>query len=89
MKSKLLFVIYVFTFFHKEMIFVPWPIQIQNVFLPFLTMFFDKQAHPNPSGNWSDALLSSLRLPNIMHDDVPNKPLDYYTCPFKSNKIDK
>jgi anoctamin-7 len=47
------------------------------------------QAHPNPSGNWSEWVLSKLRLPNCMAEEVPNKPLDYYTCPFKANKIDK
>merc|ERR550532_2881407 len=24
-----------------------------------------------------------------MNEDVPNKPLDYYTCPFKKNKLEK
>lgn len=47
------------------------------------------QAHPNPSVNWSHLLLNALRLPNIMHEEVPNKPLDYYTCPFKKSKLDR
>ena len=47
------------------------------------------QAHPNPSGNWSEWLLSSLYIPNPMAEEVPNKPLDYYTCPFKTSKIDR
>jgi anoctamin-7 len=34
-------------------------------------------------------VLSNLRLPNLMYEDVPNKPLDYYTCPFKSSKLEK
>ena len=54
-----------------------------------ILLFCHAQAHPNPSGNWSEWILSKLRLPNIMADEVPNKPLDYYTCPFKTNKIDK
>jgi hypothetical protein len=24
-----------------------------------------------------------------MHEEVPNKPLDYYTCPFKKSKLDR
>lgn len=48
-----------------------------------------QQAHPNPSGNWSEWILSTLRLPNIMAEEVPNRPLDYYTCPFKTSKLDK
>ena len=47
------------------------------------------QAHPNPSGNWSEWLLSSLYIPNPMAEEVPNKPLDYYTCPFKMSKLDR
>ncbi|CAB3359127.1 Hypothetical predicted protein [Cloeon dipterum] len=47
------------------------------------------EAHPNPSVNWSQQLLKILRLPNIMYEDVPNKPLDYYTCPFRKSKIEK
>ena len=50
---------------------------------------FSLQAHPNPSGNWSEWLLSSLYIPNPMAEEVPNKPLDYYTCPFKTSKIDR
>ena len=52
-------------------------------------MRFCLQAHPNPSGNWSEWLLSSLYIPNPMAEEVPNKPLDYYTCPFKTSKIDR
>ena len=47
------------------------------------------QAHQNPAGNWSEWMLAKLRLPNMMYEEVPRKPLDYYTCPFKASKIDK
>ena len=47
------------------------------------------QAHPNPSGNWSEWLLAKLHLPNPMAENIPNKPLDYYTCPFKTSKLDR
>nr|XP_014270362.1 anoctamin-7-like isoform X5 [Halyomorpha halys] len=47
------------------------------------------QAHPNPSVNWSEMALNALRLPNIMYQDVPCKPLDFYTCPFRKSKIDR
>ncbi|KAG8242188.1 hypothetical protein J6590_071047 [Homalodisca vitripennis] len=46
-------------------------------------------AHPNPSVNWSEIALKALKLPNIMYEDVPCKPLDFYTCPFRKSKIDK
>ncbi|KFM60426.1 Anoctamin-7, partial [Stegodyphus mimosarum] len=47
------------------------------------------QAHPNPSHNWSEHILRAMHIPNVMHEDVPNKPLDYYTCAFKKSKLDK
>jgi anoctamin-7 len=34
-------------------------------------------------------VLKALRLPNIMYEEVPNKPLDYYTCPFRKSKLDR
>ncbi|CAN8016333.1 unnamed protein product, partial [Ixodes persulcatus] len=50
---------------------------------------FHSQAHPNPSVNWSAGLLGTLRIPNIMDNEVPNKPLDFYTCTFKKSKLDR
>ncbi|XP_042217319.1 anoctamin-7-like isoform X2 [Homarus americanus] len=46
-------------------------------------------AHNNPSTNWSEVILERIRLPNLMAEDVPNKPLDYFTCAFKKSKIDR
>uniref|UniRef100_T1HAX3 Anoctamin n=1 Tax=Rhodnius prolixus TaxID=13249 RepID=T1HAX3_RHOPR len=54
-----------------------------------LNMRAPLQAHPNPSVNWSEIALKALRLPNIMYQDVPCKPLDFYTCPFRKSKIDR
>lgn len=28
-------------------------------------------------------------MPNIMLEDVPNRPLDYYTCQFKKSKLSR
>ena len=47
------------------------------------------QAQPAPSRNWSARLLSSLCLPNMMEQTVPNLPPDYYTAPFRLDKLDK
>ena len=52
-------------------------------------LFFTRQAHPNPSSNYSERVLKFLHIPNIMVNDVPNKPLDYYTCQFKKSKLDR
>nr|XP_028586804.1 anoctamin-7 [Podarcis muralis]XP_028586805.1 anoctamin-7 [Podarcis muralis] len=37
--------------------------------------------------NWSHRLLVKLGIPNMLYDEVPNFPLDYYTCHFKANKL--
>ena len=47
------------------------------------------QTQPTPRHNWSAKLISSLCLPNIMDQTVPNHPPDYYTAPFKIEKLDK
>ena len=54
-----------------------------------LNMRAPLQARPNPSKHWSSIALAFLKLPNIMQQEVPNEPMDYYTCPFKKSKIDK
>ncbi|KAG8142257.1 hypothetical protein E2320_006193 [Naja naja] len=46
-------------------------------------------AHPNPDRNSSDHLLRKLRIPNLMDQRVPNKPVDYYTCAFRKSKLDR
>ncbi|RZF32744.1 hypothetical protein LSTR_LSTR005937 [Laodelphax striatellus] len=64
-----------------------WPVLCH--YAEELNMRAPLQAHPNPSMNWSETLLKHLRLPNIMYVDVPGKPLDFYTCPFRKSKIDR
>ncbi|OON15555.1 hypothetical protein X801_08640 [Opisthorchis viverrini] len=38
--------------------------------------------------SWSASVLKALHIPNIMHQDVPNPPTEYYTCQFKKSKIE-
>jgi anoctamin-7 len=64
------------------------PLQVYRV-LNRKNFKYYSQAHPNPSGNWSEWLLAKLYIPNAMSEEVPNKPLDYYTCPFKMSKLDR
>lgn len=45
------------------------------------------QALPNQTSHWSDRVLRQLGIPNAMAQEVPSLPLDYYTCPFKVNKL--
>lgn len=66
---------------------IPWPILAQyaekfNVRSPL-------QAYPSLFYDWSESIFRLLRLPNPLHLDVPNKPLQYFTCPFKISKLDR
>ncbi|CAM4556395.1 unnamed protein product [Leuciscus chuanchicus] len=42
-----------------------------------------------PISNWSENILEKLHIPNMMAQDVPNLPPDYYTCQFRSNKLER
>ncbi|KAK3743463.1 hypothetical protein RRG08_011307 [Elysia crispata] len=49
----------------------------------------DNSAHPNPTSNYTAKILEFLHIPNMMEHDVPNVPLDYYTCGFKKSKLER
>uniref|UniRef100_A0AAQ5XRE7 Anoctamin n=1 Tax=Amphiprion ocellaris TaxID=80972 RepID=A0AAQ5XRE7_AMPOC len=42
-----------------------------------------------PNLNSSEQVLSKLSLPNPLSQDVPNPPADYYTCQFRTNKLQR
>ncbi|XP_039373800.1 anoctamin-7-like isoform X2 [Mauremys reevesii] len=48
-----------------------------------------EKAQPNPDWNSSAEVLRRLCTPNALHQHVPNKPADYYTCAFRRSKLDK
>uniref|UniRef100_A0A8C4ZM08 Anoctamin n=1 Tax=Gadus morhua TaxID=8049 RepID=A0A8C4ZM08_GADMO len=41
-----------------------------------------------PTYSWSEKVLERLSIPNLMSQRVPNAPPDYYTCPFRTSKLD-
>ncbi|XP_054884751.1 anoctamin-7-like isoform X2 [Poeciliopsis prolifica] len=43
----------------------------------------------DPMTNWSEHFLSKLSLPNPLTQYVPNQPPDYYTCQFRSSKLER
>ncbi|KAL7976188.1 hypothetical protein Chor_008285 [Crotalus horridus] len=65
----------------------PWEVLVY--YAEELCMRAPLQAHPNPDRNSSDDLLRKLRIPNLMDQRVPNKPVDYYTCAFRKSKLDR
>lgn len=51
------------------------------------TFWLPMQALPRQTSSWSASVLRRLGIPNLMAQEVPNQPLDYYTCPFRANKL--
>uniref|UniRef100_A0A3P8YNZ6 Anoctamin n=1 Tax=Esox lucius TaxID=8010 RepID=A0A3P8YNZ6_ESOLU len=47
------------------------------------------QVVTTPNFNWSEKMLEKTKIPNIMSQDVPNLPPDYYTCQFRTNKLER
>ncbi|XP_055501923.1 anoctamin-7-like [Leucoraja erinacea] len=39
--------------------------------------------------NWSQAILSKLRIHNVMYEEVPNTPPEYYSSVFRLSKLDR
>ncbi|XP_018604157.1 anoctamin-7 [Scleropages formosus] len=44
---------------------------------------------PQTNLHWSKKVLDKLSIPNLMAQDVPNPPKDYYTCQFRNNKLER
>ncbi|XP_023207710.1 anoctamin-7-like isoform X2 [Xiphophorus maculatus] len=42
-----------------------------------------------PITNWSERFLSKLSLSSPLSQNVPNQPPDYYTCQFRTNKLER
>lgn len=42
-----------------------------------------------PIENWSEQVLSRLSLPNPLSQKVPNPPPYFYTCQFRTNKLQR
>ncbi|CAL8332518.1 unnamed protein product [Boreogadus saida] len=47
------------------------------------------QVVQTPTYSWSERVLERLSIPNLMSQRVPNAPPDYYTCPFRTSKLDR
>lgn len=47
------------------------------------------QELPNQASHWSARLLARLGIPNVLQEDVPDVPPEYYTCEFKVSKLSR
>ncbi|XP_064311905.1 anoctamin-7 [Phalacrocorax carbo] len=70
---------------HYLLLSAPW--SVLCYYAEELQLRVPLQALPRQTSNWSASVLQQLGIPNLMAQEVPNLPLDYYTCPFKANKL--
>nr|XP_013795138.1 PREDICTED: anoctamin-7 isoform X2 [Apteryx mantelli mantelli] len=70
---------------HYLLLSAPW--SVLCYYAEELQLRLPLQALPNQASNWSDRVLGRLGIRNMMVEEVPNLPLDYYTCQFKVNKL--
>ncbi|PKU43148.1 anoctamin-7 [Limosa lapponica baueri] len=70
---------------HYLLLSAPW--SVLCYYAEELQLRVPLQVLPRQTSNWSASVLRWLGIPNLMAQEVPNLPLDYYTCPFKANKL--
>ncbi|NXK18176.1 ANO7 protein, partial [Arenaria interpres] len=70
---------------HYLLLSAPW--SVLCYYAEELQLRVPLQVLPKQTSNWSASMLRWLGIPNLMAQEVPNLPLDYYTCPFKANKL--
>ncbi|XP_051963446.1 anoctamin-7-like [Xyrauchen texanus] len=65
----------------------PW--NVLCYFAEEISLRVPLQVVTTPISNWSQDILNKLHVPIIMAQDVPNLPPDYYTCQFRTNKLER
>ncbi|NXA21914.1 ANO7 protein, partial [Ibidorhyncha struthersii] len=70
---------------HYLLLSAPW--SVLCYYAEELQLRVPLEALPRQTSNWSASVLRRLGIPSLMAQEVPNLPLDYYTCPFKANKL--
>ena len=74
-------------FLHFVKLYAPFPVLCS--YAEQLSFRAPLQSLSNEAENWTDSLFRFLHISNPMYEFVPNRPLDYYTCPFKTSKLDR
>ncbi|XP_060690988.1 anoctamin-7-like isoform X1 [Hemiscyllium ocellatum] len=72
---------------HYVLLSVPW--KVLCLYAEDMKLHVPLQASVNSHSNWSEELLSKLGIHNIMSEDFPNTPMEYYTCPFRRSKLER
>ncbi|RWS30402.1 anoctamin-7-like isoform X9, partial [Leptotrombidium deliense] len=72
---------------HFIKISAPWHVLVN--YAEELSMRAPLQAHHSHEEDWSQKLFKACKLPNFLYQNVPNRPITYYTCSFKKSKINR
>ncbi|CAK6448411.1 unnamed protein product [Pipistrellus nathusii] len=72
---------------HYILLSAPWAVLCY--YAEDLRLKLPLQELPNQASNWSASLLRWLGIPNIMLEDVPDVPPEYYSCQFKVSKLSR
>ncbi|XP_038673116.1 anoctamin-7-like [Scyliorhinus canicula] len=72
---------------HYVVLNVPWKVLCDLA--ENMGLLVPLQASVHSCTNWSEALLSKLRMYNIMYEGIPNNPIEYLTCAFRLSKFER
>nr|XP_019567227.1 PREDICTED: anoctamin-7 [Rhinolophus sinicus] len=72
---------------HYVLLSAPWAVLCY--YAEDLRLKLPLQELPNQASNWSAGLLQWLGVPNILLEDVPDVPPEYYSCQFKVSKLSR
>ncbi|XP_044096845.1 anoctamin-7 [Neovison vison] len=72
---------------HYILLSAPWAVLCY--YAEDLRLKLPLQELPNQASNWSAGLLAWLGIPNILQEDVPGVPPEYYSCQFKVSKLSR
>lgn len=70
---------------HYILLSAPWAVLCY--YAEDLRLRLPLQELPNQASNWSATLLEWLGIPNILLENVPDTPPEYYSCQFKASKL--
>ncbi|KAM7104663.1 anoctamin-7 isoform 2-T2 [Molossus nigricans] len=72
---------------HYALLSAPWAVLCY--YAEDLRLKLPLQELPNQACNWSAGLLQWLGIPNVLLEDVPDVPPEYYSCQFKVSKLSR
>ena len=65
------------------------PFEILCCYAETLSFRAPLQAYPYTSENWSANFIEELRIENFLDQQLPRYPTNYYTCQFRTSKLNR